>query len=192
MKNIYKKKLTLIELLIVIIIIGLILALALPGLGKFPAGVLTRKTISDIESAFTQARLMALASGAQSSLHFGFESNEIFIKAGHPANDFGLMLQRAKNPDSEDSEEEPIVKRSKIFASIKSSLHNGVSVKPLEEADLSDAYTEKELAERYSYDFYADGEALGPVLGLNIGTKKYHIEVDRLTGRPIITPQDEN
>lgn len=181
------------ELLVVVAITSLIIGIALPSIGKFPSGVLTRRTISDLEGAFNNARLMALASGAKATIKVNFESDEVTVSPTSKSAEFSQLVQRAQNPDMDELEEEQTSSKNVLFNEIKLKLHNGVKIKPQEDFEFDDYdFSNPELANRYVFEFYPEGEAFGPVLDLNIGTTKYSLEVDRITGKPIIVQLDES
>lgn len=185
---------TIMELLVVVAITSLILAIALPSIGKFPSGVLTRRTISDLEVGFNNARLMALASGSKVTISVNFERDEVTVSPTNKSAELNQLIQRAQNPEMEEFDGvEQTRSKNVLFNEIKLKLHNGVKIKPQEDFELeSYDFSDPDQSKRYVFEFYPEGEAFGPVLDLNIGTAKYSLEVDRITGKPIIIQLDEN
>ncbi len=165
------------------------MGIALPSFGRLPAGLRTRRTLTEIERCFAQARLTAMASGNKVKIGIDFEAGRFTATLGKKENDYVAILQRHQHPEWAEMEEEPTIKRSAFFEPIGYQLRKGVKIAPPEED--TDLYSAEEQNERYSYEFYSDGEAFGPILDLEIGTKKYLLAVDNLTGKPLITPQED-
>lgn len=175
------QKFTLIELLIVLAITGIVLGVALPNLITKPAGILKKDTIVKIESAFTQAKLMAMASGEKSTLVVDLNKKLIVVEPTRNKENYGQLLNQLRNPELEDFEDQSKSNEPVIFKKIYQEMDKGVSFEA-EADDLEENLsTETSIAR---YHFYSDGEAFGPEITVNIGTAKYVLNVDKLTGKP--------
>ena len=158
-----------------------VLGVALPNLITKPAGILKKDTLVKIESAFTQAKLMAMASGEKSMLVVDIDKNLIVVEPTKRKQNYEQLLNQLKNPELEDSEGQSTPKEPIIFKKIYQKMDKGVTF-DAEVEDLEENYsTETNIARYY---FYSDGEAFGPEIIVNIGTSKYVLNVDKLTGRP--------
>ncbi len=175
------KRFTLIELLIVLAITGAVLGVALPNLITKPAGILKKDAIVKIESAFTQAKLMAMASGEKAMLVVDIDKNLIVVEPAKRKENYGQLLNRLKNPELEDFEGTTQPKENVIFKKIRQEMDKGVSFEAEDEALESNISTDTSIARYY---FYSDGEAFGPEITVVIGTQKFALNVDKLTGKP--------
>lgn len=174
---------TLIELLIVIAISCAVLGLTLPNLIVKPPGILKKDTIVKIETSFKRARLMAMASGTTSELVVDIDKNLIAVAPVQGEEDYSRLLQNLQNPELEELDTTPTKYKPAIFKEVHEKMPNGVSFDADDEALTENLATSTSIAR---FHFYADGEASGPQVFVNMGTQKYTLKVDRLTGRPVI------
>lgn len=152
-----------IEVLVVMTVIGLLLVAALPRLGYVPEGIEARRAESAVRDAFGAASHLALAGGQAVDVRFA-------------ASDTAWQVVRSRPGVVESTDERD--RLEVIYAKL-----NHFPVSSAVTVDVVDDASTAEVA----YAFYPDGSAYGPGTTMRLGARAWSLEVDRLTGRPILT-----
>jgi len=169
---------TLVEMLVVLAIMGFVLALVLPRIGRLPRRLLIQNGLSQIRMAFRDAGTKARASGKPTSLVLHPDSHEFRIEdglrqEGEPAARLNSILPSDPGTSAAGS-------RSHSFLSKLSRYKVPAEITwKLETVTL-----DGEGAVIYS--FFPGGEASGVAVEFELGGSHFVLDVDRLTGRPII------
>src|SRR3989344_9234934 len=82
MKNFYKRGITAIEILVVIAVLGIIFAIALPQFSKMRENQVVKTAVSDTLSSINKARSQTLSSLNSSSYGVHFQSDRVIIFTG--------------------------------------------------------------------------------------------------------------
>ena len=183
------RRFTLIEIIIVIAIMAVIVGLVLPRIGKLPEGLRIENCIGTFETAFRDAALRASATGATVKVKLDAAGNKLDLEeiARPPLPTVAtpapggvastLSSSRAPMTAAQAPNEPPAESRYSGGKSYE--LPNGIEWK-LETWDA-------ELYGSPSYTFYPNGEAAGPRLEFDAGNRRLRLDVNRLTGRPLVT-----
>jgi len=161
----------------VLVIAGLALAVALPRFGFIPEGVTLSRTVNTINAAFYSASSLALASGRPVALNFEFEHQRIRLE---PQGTAVALASPAENLDEPEVEEQP---RGSVFMDLELFLLPPTAAP----APLIGDAPEDEMGH---FLFYPNGEAAGAILYLRVGSRALVVDVDRLTGRPLLSEGD--
>ena len=183
---------TLLEMMVVLVIITLVLALVMPRVGRLPAGLLVRSAASHLRSAFRQAATCSRATGATITLTLDPEKNlfrQTAAKTAAPIPPAAVLQPSAPVPATRakpvtvaataDSEEA-------AAPSPYAQPHEYVLPKGIEwhvESSQADGDTETPA----TFTFFASGEAAGTAVEYSVGKRRFRLDVDRLTGRPLVT-----
>lgn len=163
---------SLLEMVIVLAAIALFLALVLPRTGRMPRRLVLESTLSGVRSAFRDAGLRARAQGVPIRLALDVEEGFFRIKGTAAAQ--SQTPAAASVPGGEDAaRREGLLKRVGNYK-----LPRGV------EWDLSSVPDDD--GEGPGFSFFPDGAAAGAAVEFAVGKSRYRLDVDRLTGRPII------
>jgi len=165
-----RRRFSLVELLVVLLVIGLVLALALPRLGYLPAGLRIASSLGAFRSAFASATTMSVASGRPVTLQLDLGQHQLHVQRPPPTPDAEGHLPARQGR---------IFDRFEFFA-----LDDSVTL----DTDVVDVPEDVTLL---SYRFYPNGEASGPEIPLLIADRPYVLDVDRLTGRPRFSATEE-
>lgn len=169
-----RRHFSLIELTIVLLLLALMLALVAPRAGRIPRAVAVRSLIGTVESAFRHAGLRARASGRPVMLEPDPRGN--CLRVASP----GTSEPTAGEGNGESSARAP---RSAVEAKRKYEFPSGTEWF----AEGDQLAPDSELPH---YVFFPGGEAGGPDITLIVRKQSFHISVDRLTGRPIVTREE--
>lgn len=168
---------TLVEILVVLAILGFVLALVLPRIGRLPRRLLIQNGLSQIRMAFRDAGTRARASGKPTSLVLLPDSHEFRIEDGVRQggataglneilpSDPGNSTARSRTPNFLSK-----LSRYKVPAEITWKLETVT-------LDGEGSVT---------YSFFPGGEASGAAVEFELGSSHFVLDIDRLTGRPII------
>ncbi len=172
-----RRRFTLVEMLVVLAIIGVIVGLVLPNVGKLPEGLRADSCAGTIGNAFRDAALRARATGATVKLTLDAENNRFRLEEAAaavqaPAGDVSVSAAAAGD--------EAQASRGRYYAGEKEyPLPNGIEWH-LENWDAA-------VYGPPAFTFYANGECSGLRLEFSAGSRRLRLEVDRLTGNPVIT-----
>lgn len=167
-----KGGLTLIELIVVLIIIGMITAMVVPRL----IGSITRldltKTAKNISSALRHARSQAVSEQITYYAVFDFEKNKCFINAEKPGDD--ERVYPSNESATGGTQDAPVSETSMVkFYALPESVK-------IEKAVRSDKETDSGL---FSIEFYPAGNSSGgSVIFINEKERRFKLNVDPITG----------
>jgi type II secretory pathway pseudopilin PulG len=173
------KKFTLIELLITMTIAIILIGLVGQNLMKKPAGIRRKEAIGQLRVCFSDARMMALATHGTSAIKLENDGTKLQVDViSAPQNTFAKSQRMLEEEKKESKKSYRIIAKPITFE-----LPNGCKIEPADESiDLESSST--------MFSFYSNGEAIGKRFMLTAGSKIFFIEVDRLTGKLILT-EDE-
>jgi len=175
---------TLLELLIVLIIIGLVLALILPRVGRLPTGLRVRSATAQFRTAFRDAANRARATGAIVKLTLNTEENLFRLEEIVPPAPVAVADSAAAAPDAA----RPLKPGSAAAPETARRRYGGPKEYPLPKGlDWHLEHSEADLNGPPYFIFYPNGEAAGTAIELSAGPRRFRLEVDRLTGRPSLT-----
>src|SRR3989338_1858249 len=93
MKNYFKKGITAVELLVVIVVLGIIFSVALSQFSKFRENQVLKTAVNDVLSSLNKARSQTLSSLNSSEYGVHFQSDRVIIFKG--------AVFSAEDPDNE-------------------------------------------------------------------------------------------
>ena len=164
-----RRQFTLLELMVVLVIIGLILALIVPRIGRLPIGLRVRSATAQFRTAFRDAANRARATGATVKLTLDTEANLFRLEEVVPAAPVPVA----------DSAAAPETHLRHYSGSKEYALPKGL--------DWHLEHSAADLNGPPYFIFYPNGEAAGTALELSAGPRRFRLEVDRLTGHPSLT-----
>ena len=163
---------TLLELLIVLAVAALVMAIVVPRIGRLPSGLVVEKACGDLENAIYHAARRARVTGHPTRLVFDLEGKKATVE------DSGGGATVAP-PSSEATDTAAADKRGPD----ESLVH------PLDEAiEWKAPEQDTEAAAKPAFVFYPNGEAAGVPLAFAVRGRALILDVDRLTGRPLVHP----
>lgn len=176
---------TLLEILIVVALLAIVMALALPRLGRLPARLQAERCVSAVQAALDETGLRARATGRPFRLVLiADEESSRFTVSAVASDPLTLPLSGTSAPvATAPAGAEP---------SAAADAHASGVVPGATEYAMPDAvkWTPESLQEGTvagedgpALVFYSSGEAGGPPLEFIVGKRRYHLELDRLTGR---------
>ncbi len=149
---------TLAELMVVILIISLVLALALPRLARTPSGPFVRKVLSEIQRPFDEAALRARATGRSTRLELDLSAHAFRL------TDLAPLISQAtpdKGTDTDTVENLYQVDRELVW---------------------ENATEQQAVDSVLTFTFHDNGEAAGPDLHFACRKRHFTLTLDRLTG----------
>jgi type II secretory pathway pseudopilin PulG len=168
-------------MLIVVALLAIVMALALPRIGHLPARLQAERCVSAVQAALDETGLRARATGRAFRLVLvADEASSRFTVSAEVSDPLALPLSGAAAP------------AAPAASSAGAPVHDSGLVPGAAEYVLPDAvkWTAESLQEGTASGaagpalvFYSSGEAGGPTLEFTVGKRHYRLEVDRLTGR---------
>ncbi len=159
-------------MLVVAVVLLLVSAVALPQLTKMPRRIETESALTGIRIAFTETATRARATGTDLRLTLDADEGQ-FLVSEHTS---GLEVIRGWNPPAKRSEETE--KMVSVAISSKESYDISDKVEWSKDGDWPE--------DGPAFVFCADGQASGKPLQFSIFSRNYELDVDRLTGDPLI------
>ena len=161
-------------MMVVAAILLIVSVLALPQLSKIPQRISRENALTSIRNAFTEAGLRARANGKPLALLLDTENSQFTIQEVSNSLDSikGWAPSVPKNEEVE-QQQSMIVSQNNSFP-----LTDAIEWFP-EETGLNPF-------EPISFDFFEDGQAAGQPIRFYIGKVHYELNVDKLTGTPLI------
>ena len=186
----YRRTFTLIELMIVLVIIGLVMALVIPKVGRLPAGLVLRTTVGQFRSAFRDAATRARATGVPVKLIFDTGNNRFRLEevpesaplamagGGVPAPVSAPIGKSGNAAGGDDA----VPLGHRYSGSCEYDMPKGIEWHLESWNENSD--------ETPFFVFFPNGEATGGGLEFTAGRRLLRLDIDRLTGRPLITEKE--
>lgn len=169
---------TLLEILIVMVIMTLALGLVLPRIGRLPAGLVFKQGVGEVRRAFRDASNRARATGATLRLTLNSDSNTLTLSEAAPPA-MKLPPPTSATPNTTTPGAAPVAKH--FSGSMQYELPKGFEW----------ALTAEQRQGTTCFEFFPNGEATGPTVELSTGKHKLQLDVDRLTGRPIVIEEND-
>jgi len=167
------RRYTLIEIVVVLAIIALALSLMLPKTGRVPRRVVRRSTLSTVRVAFRDASLKARASATPVRLVLDAEK-EAFRLDELPTQIEGAPVGTLTPRDDPGASDGP-------------GFLSRLSEYPFDfDVDWHLEDLPADVGNQLAYAFFPDGEATGPTVEFTVVGTRYRLDVDRLTGRPLL------
>lgn len=166
-----QRRFTFFELMIVVALVALITALATPRLTKVSKRMIVEASLTDIRRAISETAMRACATGQSLTLTLDQDASRFRVSrtAMLPANNW--VPSHAQNAESKAA---------------------GVIIAGAESYDLN-KNIEWQLGDsgfgatdNVEYAFFPDGQASGPALRFIIQNRQFQLDIDRLTGTPLI------
>jgi type II secretory pathway pseudopilin PulG len=173
----HRQQFTLIEAVIVLAVIGLLLTLVLPKVGRLPRTLVIQHTISAVQTGFRDAGLRARTTGRPVRLVLDADPGKFRVEDG-AANAYVPSLPPPPAPDAAGQPARAVpdnVLEYKVPSDVEWDL-TGLDLGP---------------DERPGYVFMPDGAAAGPTLFFTVGKTRFRLDVEQLTGRPVTAPVSE-
>jgi len=173
-----RRRFTLIEIIVVLVIMSTVLAIVMPRIGIIPLGVRVTQFADSVASAFNAASTIAMTTGKPVTVHFEFENQKIRIDAPK------IRRMRVIEPGQEEVDDADYYNAGSVFDKLKMfELPEGVMID-----EESPDYRDNRLM---VYTFFPNGEASGPLIPMRIDRLRTSIDVDPLNGRAIMAPVDD-
>jgi len=169
------------EIIVVVSIIALALAVVMPRFGRLPRRLMVARSLSDIRLAFRETSMRARASGQPFRLVLNVEEHAFRAEPFQPPPLNGLEgeLPKPNLPSPRNEANTPPAGNRQNQGEYK----------------IPEDVVWEESASSYEesgpgFVFFPDGEASGDPLEFTIHHRHFRLDVDRLTGNPIITETD--
>ena len=169
-----KRPFTFFEMMVVAAILLLVSVLALPRLSKIPQRISREGALTSIRNAFTEASLRARANGKPLELLLDMDNSQFTIQEISNSLDSikGWQPSVPKNKEVE-QQQSMIVSQNNSFP-----FPDAIEWLPEE--------TGLDPLEPISFAFFEDGQAAGQPIRFYVGKVHYELNVDKLTGTPLI------
>ena len=164
---------SLLEVVVVLVIIGLVLALALPNLGRMPRGLVISSTLSKVGIPFQDASMRARASGKPVRLTLHAEDQVFRITHPQSAASAGAGSGESPDEDADNVRDGGVLFRLRTYDVPADVEWEQVAV----------GSREPESEEGPTFLFFPDGAAAGEPLRFSVRGSRFALDVDRLTGR---------
>lgn len=167
-----RRSFTLFEILIVTLLIAVVAALVGPRVSTIPRRYVVESNLSTLRQAINETATRARASGQGLTLALDTDASSFAVTA------LAQTLAREWVPPATGGKDG--AGPSMGFIEVKSSYELG---KDFTWAPENDALND---AGKVVYYFHPSGEAGGPALAFELKGRRFQLEVDRLTGAPLI------
>ncbi len=174
-----RRAFTFFEMLIVAVIIAISTAVVAPSLSKYPRRLGVERALTEIRNAIDETSMRARATGKPLQLVLNIDESSFEVQ------EYSSDLESVKGwvPPLKMSEETETVQNVAISQNSSYSLSNNIEWHP-EETGLDNS-------EEIFFAFFEDGQATGKTLYFNIGKQGYVLDVDKLTGAPLISERND-
>ena len=170
-----RRRFTLLEMIVVLVVVATVIAVVMPRLGLVPRGIRVTQFADSVGASFNAATTLAMATGRQVKVHIEFANRQIRIEAANVQR--MRPVTEGAYSDADNFDVASALNRLKRF--------------PLPEGVRLDEESFDHDGQAAYYEFFPNGEATGPYLPVRIDELHTAIEVDRLNGRAIMAPITE-
>ena len=170
-----RRAFTFFEMLIVAVILATVTAVVAPQLTKIPRRLEVEKALTEIRTAIDETSMRARATGKALQLELNIDDGAFEVKEFSSE----LLNVRGWTPPLKQSEETEAMLNVAISQKSSYPLSGVIEWHP-EETGLKES-------EEIKYSFFEDGQAAGNTLHFSIGKQSYVLDVDKLTGAPLIS-----
>jgi type II secretory pathway pseudopilin PulG len=167
-----RRRFTLLELIVVLVVVATVIAIVMPRLGLVPRGVRITQFADSVASSFNAAATLAMTTGRPVKVHIEFDNRQVRIEAAN-VHRMRAAAEGAYS-DADNFDAASALNRLKRF--------------PWPEGVRLDEESFDYDGQAAYYEFFPNGEATGPYLPVRIDELHTAIEVDRLNGRAIMAP----
>lgn len=169
-----RRPFTFFEMLIVAVILAVASAIVLPGLSKIPHRLTIDSALTGIRTAISETAMRARATGQSLELVLSDDGSSFSVQAF--SSDFSAV--RGWTPPLDKPEDD---QNSNVAISSKDCYELSSEIEWLpEESDLDQSGA-------ISFAFFEDGQASGRTVSFAIGKQRFILDVDKLTGAPLIS-----
>ncbi len=169
-----KRPFTFFEMMVVAAILLLVSVLALPRLSKIPQRISRESALTSIRNAFTEASLRARANGKPLELLLDMDNSQFTIQ------EISNSLDSIKGWQPSVPKNEEVEQQQSMIVSQNNSFPFPDAIEWLPEE------TGLDPLEPISFAFFEDGQAAGQPIRFYVGKVHYELNVDKLTGTPLI------
>ena len=170
-----RRTFTFFEMLIVAVILATVTAVVTPQLTKVPRRITIEKALTEIRTAIDETSMRARATSKALQLELNIEDGAFEVK------EYSSELANVQGwtPPLKQSEETEALMNVAISQKSSYPLSSVIEWHP-EETGLDES-------QAIAYAFFEDGQASGRTLHFSIGKQNYVLDVDKLTGAPLIS-----
>lgn len=170
-----RRAFTFFEMLIVAVILAIVTAVVAPSLSKSPRRLAIENALTGIRNAIDETSMRARATGKPLQLVLNIDGSSFEVK------EYSSEFESVKGwtPPLKRTEDTERTMNVAISQNSSYSLSGMIEWHPEE--------TGLDIAEEISFAFFEDGQAAGKTLHFNIGKQSYVLDVDKLTGAPLIS-----
>lgn len=169
-----KTAFTMFEMLIVAVLMVLIAALVLPRMGEMPRRFEVESALTDIRRSVNEVSMRARSTGTPLMLTLDLDESLFEVsqidEIDTPVKEWVPAIQK----------NEEAAKFSALAVEAKKSYQLSKSIEWLPAETGLDAF------DSISYSFFEDGQAAGKPLRFSIAGRQFQMDVDKLTGDPLI------
>jgi type II secretory pathway pseudopilin PulG len=179
--NVKKHNFSLLEIVIVIVLVAIVAGIAIPSFRTRTAGVVRLELQDDLNEIFANAAIRAQAFGKQ--VKITFTSSQDQALSCRVENE--ITNPELPTVSAEDESEEQYNARLENKHNLR--IWGGADKHSLpEEVKISNFVDLVDENNEIVFRFYPDGEAVGPIMKLQIGDMEFHVSVDRLKGQLVM------
>ena len=171
-KNQQTRHFTLIEILIVLVVVGLVLAVSSPALLKSSERMTVENALTAIRTAVNETAMRARCTGKTLTLTLNGEEHRFMVSLGDGA------LEHRWTPPSHESEEEGKNKAAIIQAKDSYKFPEAIEWTPSDDSVNDDG--------DIVFTFFPDGQAAARELPFVVCGRSFVLQIDRITASPVI------
>ena len=186
---------SMLEIVVVLVILGLVLALALPRIGRLPRRLVIERALSTLRSAFRDAGMKARATGKPVGLVLDVEKGVLRLEDVPGFASPGVSAPSpadtsAAEDEEADGDEGAQAPKPAGFLARLGDYRLPADLK-WDEFEAAEAAEGDGDAKEPAFSFFPGGEASGQPLTFAIRGHRFRLDVDRLTGRPLIEERSD-
>jgi len=168
-----RRHFTLIEILIVLILVGLVLAVAAPRLMKRSERIAKESALTAIRSAVNETAMRSRATGQ--ALTLTLDPDESLLTVAEATDSLEHTWTPPKHDNGGENEDAP---KSFIQAKPSYQLPKDIQWTPDDQNFNDDG--------AIVFTFFPDGQAAARAISFTIGDTEYSLQIDRITADPVI------